>query len=179
MVLRQTLNDDGSEVFVSWTPVAVEPGVPLFLVFSSTNESGGVLRLGGDIGNLYTDGELYIGNQVRTDIDLDLAFSTLSVDLSNNIAVGTVTINILGSNDAPIAQTVNSNANEDGGTLPIAASFSDVDQSDEHTFEVDASATVGSVTNNGDGTFSYDPNGAFESLAVGEQASGLVYLHGR
>jgi uncharacterized repeat protein (TIGR01451 family) len=32
----------------------------------------------------------------------------------------------------------------------------------------DAAATVGQVTDNSDGTFDYDPNGQFESLAVGE-----------
>ena len=30
---------------------------------------------------------------------------------------------------------------------------------------------LGLVTDNGDGTFTYDPNGAFESLAVGETAT--------
>ena len=35
----------------------------------------------------------------------------------------------------------------------------------------DTTATVGLVTNNGDGTFDYDPNGQFESLAVGESVT--------
>src|SRR5260370_1685797 len=38
------------------------------------------------------------------------------------------------------------------------------------TFTIDASTDVtkGKVTNNGDGSFSYDPNGAFASLAAGQ-----------
>ena len=36
---------------------------------------------------------------------------------------------------------------------------------------MDDSETVGIVTDNGDGSFDYDPNGQFESLAVGETAS--------
>ncbi|MCP4685317.1 MAG: tandem-95 repeat protein, partial [bacterium] len=33
---------------------------------------------------------------------------------------------------------------------------------------MDTTATIGLVTDNGDGTFDYDPNGEFESLAFGE-----------
>ncbi len=36
---------------------------------------------------------------------------------------------------------------------------------------VDTSGTQGTVTNNGDGTFDYDPNGLFESLGTGDTAS--------
>ncbi|GAB5387351.1 MAG: hypothetical protein Alpg2KO_03190 [Alphaproteobacteria bacterium] len=42
-----------------------------------------------------------------------------------------------------------------GGTLTVTA--------------VDTSGTMGQVTNNGDGTFGYDPNGAFEALNDGQQ----------
>jgi VCBS repeat-containing protein len=34
-----------------------------------------------------------------------------------------------------------------------------------------ASGTKGLVSDNGDGTFNYDPNGQFEDLAVGERAT--------
>jgi VCBS repeat-containing protein len=33
---------------------------------------------------------------------------------------------------------------------------------------LDTTGTIGLVTNNGDGTFKYDPNGEFEGLAPGE-----------
>lgn len=36
---------------------------------------------------------------------------------------------------------------------------------------MDVTGTVGSVINNGDGTFDYDPNGQFESLAFGQQTT--------
>ncbi|MFX8895563.1 Ig-like domain-containing protein, partial [Acinetobacter baumannii] len=54
----------------------------------------------------------------------------------------------------------------------ISASFADPDLGDTHTFTVDtlADATRGKVTNNGDGTFTYDPNGAFVGLKAGETA---------
>ena len=57
--------------------------------------------------------------------------------------------------------------------ISVAASFTDVDATDTHSFTVDtvSNATQGTVTNNNDGTFAYDPNGAFESLAAGETAT--------
>jgi VCBS repeat-containing protein len=81
------------------------------------------------------------------------------------------TITIHGQNDAPVASPVAADANEDGPAVTLAAAFSDVDTHDSHTFTVNTAGTLGSVINNGDGTFSYDPNGHFESLAVGETAS--------
>ena len=97
---------------------------------------------------------------------------TYTVDDGNGgTSTATVTITITGQNDAPIANAVSGSANEDGPVATVSADFSDVDASDTHTFSVDDSGTTGVVTNNEDGTFSYDPNGQFESLAVGETAS--------
>ena len=78
---------------------------------------------------------------------------------------------ITGTNDAPVAQAIAAAASEDGPGVTLQADFADVDASDTHTFAVDTTATLGTVTNNGDGTFGYDPNGAFEALAEGETAT--------
>ncbi|MBB5515896.1 VCBS repeat-containing protein [Rubricella aquisinus] len=53
-------------------------------------------------------------------------------------------------------------------TVTLTAVYSDVDASDTHTISIDTTGTVGSVTDNGDGTFEYDANGQFEGLAEGE-----------
>ena len=57
--------------------------------------------------------------------------------------------------------------------MTVAAKYSDPDVGDTHTFAVDTKtdATKGKVTNNGDGTFTYDPNGAFASLRAGQTAT--------
>jgi VCBS repeat-containing protein len=82
-----------------------------------------------------------------------------------------VTVTITGSNDKPVAVAIAGEANEDGPAVTLTASFTDVDASDGHTFTIDTTGTVGSVTNNGNGTFSYDPNGHFEHLADGQTAT--------
>lgn len=97
---------------------------------------------------------------------------TYTVDDGNGgMATETVTITIQGQNDAPIAMAVSDTSDEDGPIITVAADVSDVDTSDTFTFSVDTTGTLGSVINNGDGTFDYDPNGAFESLALGETAT--------
>ena len=94
----------------------------------------------------------------------------------------TVTITVNGVNDAPVAADDDLITDEDS-PLVIAGSTllgndDDVDTSDTLTIaSIDDSATVGTVTDNGDGTYTYDPNGQFESLAAGESATDTFSLH--
>jgi VCBS repeat-containing protein len=54
----------------------------------------------------------------------------------------------------------------------VLANDSDVDANDVLTVTgMDTTGTLGLVTNNGDGTFGYDPNGAFDGLATGQTAT--------
>jgi VCBS repeat-containing protein len=76
------------------------------------------------------------------------------------------------TNHSPVASNIIGSANEDiDNAVTLTALFTDADLSDTFTFTTDATGTVGLVTNNHDGTFSYDPNGKFESLGVGETAN--------
>ncbi len=92
-------------------------------------------------------------------------------DGNGGTATETVTVTITGQNDAPVALAVAAAANEDGPAITVSASITDADTSDTHTYTVDTTGTIGSVTNNNDGTFSYSANGQFEYLAAGETAT--------
>ncbi|MEW6359822.1 MAG: Ig-like domain-containing protein [Planctomycetota bacterium] len=86
----------------------------------------------------------------------------------------TVSITITGVNDAPTANGDSGSTNEDSAftTGNVLANDTDPDTSDTLAVSgLDTTGTLGLVTNNGDGTFTYDPNGQFEDLAVGEQAT--------
>jgi len=83
----------------------------------------------------------------------------------------TLTIKVTGTNDAPVAQDVTGSISEDGSPIKVSPVFTDVDTNDSHTFLLDTTGTTGKVVINNDGTFSYDANGKFESLAVGEDAT--------
>src|SRR4029077_17446082 len=94
-------------------------------------------------------------------------FSYTVTDGSNAGSTATVTITITGQNDAPVAANVIGSVLEHGPATLVTASYSDPDLGDSHSFGIDTTGTKGKVTDNGDGTFSYDPNGMFESLKAG------------
>ena len=93
------------------------------------------------------------------------------VDAFGETSQASVTITVSGKNDAPVADNLSGMVNEDGPTTTVTADFDDVDASDTHTYGVNTSGTIGLVTNNGDGTFTYDPNGQFDSLGTGDSAT--------
>jgi VCBS repeat-containing protein/probable HAF family extracellular repeat protein len=83
-----------------------------------------------------------------------------------------IDVTVQGINDAPVAQAISGSVQEDtGNPVTLTAAFSDADAHDGHSFTVDTTGTRGIVVNNGDGTFSYNANGAFESLAQGATAT--------
>src|SRR5204863_401901 len=83
-----------------------------------------------------------------------------------------VTVTMPGTIDVPvITSTITPSINEADPAITLSATYTDPDTTDTHTFTVDTSATVGTVINNNDGTFSYDPNGQFASLAHGQSAT--------
>lgn len=87
----------------------------------------------------------------------------------------TVTVTVTATNDPPQAN------DDDGGrtdedtaftTINVLANDTDPDIGDVLSVSaVGTAGTLGQVTDNGNGTFEYDPNGQFEWLAAGQQAT--------
>ncbi|QUS57323.1 VCBS domain-containing protein [Pseudovibrio brasiliensis] len=96
-------------------------------------------------------------------------FSYTVTDSAGATATETVTITLTGKNDGPVAVSVTAQTDEDT-PITIAPDFSDADAGDSHTLTVDTEGTKGTVIVNEDGTFTYDPNGAFDELGKGESA---------
>ena len=96
-------------------------------------------------------------------------------DGNGGSSTATITITINGANDVPSAVDDSETTDEDSSVTTIdlvAANDSDIDTTDVlNVSSIDTSSTTGQVTNNGDGTFTYDPNGQFEYLAVGESTT--------
>ncbi len=95
-------------------------------------------------------------------------------DGNGGFDTATVTVTITGVNDAPTANDDMAMTDEDNPSAPIDVLGNDTDPDTSDVLTVDSfddSATTGSVTLNVDGTFTYDPNGQFEYLAVGESAT--------
>jgi VCBS repeat-containing protein len=99
----------------------------------------------------------------------------------------TLSINIHGANDAPMAAAITGEVGEDGAAIVLTPSFSDPDANDTHTISLlsdslSSSSSAGHatanelqlaeggvVTLNPDGTISFNPDGDFDDLAPGEQ----------
>ena len=89
-------------------------------------------------------------------------------DLAGATDITTLVININGVNNRPIVSNLSFNAVEDG--IPVTGNFlvSDLDSSDTHVFNILNQPSEGSVVNNNDGTFTFDPGNYFQDLAQGE-----------
>ena len=102
----------------------------------------------------------------------DVSFDYTATDSHGAISnTATVTITVTGTNDDPIAQNVSGNADEDGATVDGNFDADDVDSDDEPSslvYSITSSPSEGSVVNNGDGTFTFDPGTDFQDLAAGE-----------
>jgi len=99
----------------------------------------------------------------------NVSFSYKASDGSTDSAAdATVIVTVTGTNDAPVVSNVSVNATEDGA--PVAGGFgvTDPDSSDTQTFTITAGPAEGSVVNNNDGTFTFDPGAGFQDLAAGE-----------
>ena len=81
-----------------------------------------------------------------------------------------ITITIAGVNDAPDAMDVAATTDEDTVLTGLLAHVTDPDDT-MFTYAIDTTGTTGLVTDNGDGTFDYDPNRQFEHLSPGESAT--------
>ncbi|OZO45576.1 hypothetical protein CGU37_28745, partial [Pseudomonas fluorescens] len=111
----------------------------------------------------FDDNNNFVQNMALTLTGLELSDGRnvdLDMQIDNTLYEYTTTDNIL-SGEVRFASVMH----DPTDTVTVAADFSDVDASDTHTFSVDTTGTVGQVTDNGDGTFTYDANGAFEALA--------------
>ncbi|MGR3812554.1 MAG: tandem-95 repeat protein [Cognatishimia activa] len=132
----------------------------------ATGSNGSTATVNGTVISLLPNAAYYAA--LGKDETEDETFTYTVTDLAGAQATATITLTITGNNDKPEANAISGAADEDGPATTLTADFTDVDTNDTHTYSVNTADTLGVVTNNGDGTFDYDPNGAFEALAVGE-----------
>ncbi len=129
--------------------------------------SHGTLTLNADGAFTYEPNENFFGTDSFSYVANDAEFDS-------NVAMVTITINPV--NDAP-------SGNNDSGTGfttdedtafttgNVLTNDTDVENDTLSVSAFDTTGTIGQVTNNGDGTFGYDPNGQFEYLAPGQSTT--------
>ena len=95
-------------------------------------------------------------------------------DGTGRISTATVTVEVTPVNDAPTATDVLAAAVEDGPAVTVAFEADDVDDDDDPaslSYTILTTPTEGVVANTDDGTFLFDPSGAFQDLAANESRS--------
>lgn len=93
---------------------------------------------------------------------------TFSVSDGIDVVTDTVTVTISGTNDAPVAVDAQITTDEDT-TFSGSVSATDVDTDAANlTFAIGTAPAKGNLTFNADGSYTFDPNGAFETLDDGE-----------
>lgn len=101
----------------------------------------------------------------------DVSFTYRATDNSgagnSDSGLATVTVTVAGANDQPVAGAFSISANEDGGSVNGSFIETDADTNDTHVFSITSMPAEGSVINNNDGTFTFDPGGDFQDLAEG------------
>ncbi|WP_446379639.1 Ig-like domain-containing protein [Coleofasciculus sp. D1-CHI-01] len=110
---------------------------------------------------------LAVGETVTDTFEYTISDGNGGTDTAN------VTITLTGVNDVPIAVDDSATTSENGAiTLNLLTNDSDVDDSDTLSISsIDTTQTQGSVTLNTDGTVTYNPGTAFQSLVAGETAT--------
>ena len=160
------------------------PAITIFVLGNDTDDDGDTLTVGsvdttgtlGSVTNNGTDVTYDPNGQFESlaagETDTDTFTYTVS-DGNGGVDTAVVTVTITGANDPPTAVDDADDADEDGPAVTIDVLANDTDPDATDVLVVtgfDDTGTIGSVTDNGDGTFDYDPNGQFEALAAGETA---------
>jgi len=98
-----------------------------------------------------------------------VTFTYTASDNDGGVSVKkTITITVTGTNDIPVAGDVAIAAIEDGSAVTGNFTVTDADTTDTHTFAITSAPAEGSVVNNDNGTFTFNPGVDFQDLADGE-----------
>ncbi len=123
------------------------------------------------------DGTVTYDPSGRFDVlrDGDVAVDTFEYTIDDGMGgtdAATVTVEVTGVDDAPVAAADEASTSEDGPvTIALLTNDTDAEGDPLAITGVDDAGTIGLVTLNGDGTVTYDPDGRFEALSDGETAT--------
>ena len=152
-------------------------GDPLSVVALDTTGTTGQVSDNGD-GTFIYDPDGQFNNLAAGETATDTFEYTVS-DGNGGTSTATVSVTIEGQdnpNQAPIAandsgEGFGTNESTSFVTASVLDNDSDPDGDTLSVIALDTTETTGEVSDNGDGTFTYNPNGQFENLAAGETAT--------
>ncbi len=171
-----TISEDGPAASINLTGNDSDPDVndDLSILSTGTTGTSGTVTVNSDGDSVTYDPngqfeDLGVG-ETATD-----TFTYIVTDGNNGTDTATVTVTVTGENDGPVAVDDLSTISEDGpaASINLTGNDSDPDVNDDLSIlSTGTTGTSGTVTVNSDGdSVTYDPNGQFENLGVGETAT--------
>ena len=142
--------------------------------FSATSALGAAVTLNPDGTLNYDPTAVAAINALGAGESLVDSFTYVAQDAFGAVSnTATVTLDVQGVNDTPVAAAIAGAANEDGSAIVLSAAYTDADPNDSHTFTLNTSGTLGTVTDLGSGNFDYDAStsAVFNQLAQGATAT--------
>ncbi|CAE7874887.1 unnamed protein product [Symbiodinium microadriaticum] len=131
--------------------------------------SGAILKVDRDGDYLYDDNNAF-ASLTAGQTSVDTVSYTIK-DTNGNTDSATLSVTVVGVNDAPEVQGVTVSASEDGAAVTGSFVGDDIDSDDDGNslnYAIAGSPASGSLSNNNDGSFTFDPGSDFQSLAQGE-----------
>ena len=160
-----TVDEDGS-VDIDVLANDTDPEGDMLTLVGGADPNGGTVAV--------VDGDLRFAPAADFNGETTLTYDL--TDAGGNTVTGSVVVTVTPQPDVPLA-------NDDGGddfttdentaltTGSVLLNDSDADGDTLRIASLSLAGTLGLVTDNGDGTFGYDPNGAFERLGDGQTAT--------
>ena len=162
----QTATTD-EESAVSGAVTAADPDGDLLTFSLASGPASGTAVVNADGTFTYAPGAVL--QSLPVGVSATDSFTVLVDDGRGGTATTTVTVTIIGVNDAPVTANVAVAGDEDNKILGTVIS-SDID-GDKVTHSLDSGPSLGSVTVNADGSFEYTPDASLQSLPVGASAT--------
>ena len=185
-IIEQSIGGSGNDIFIGNIADNVfEGGAGSDSFYDSIGSDiyfGGL----GDDDTIYFDGlysqysiidlgsSLSISNEIFNTTDIDEVWSDVELFYFDNAIVKTyeeLLVDISDENLSPTANEITLSITEDEIAESILFDGVDPDAGDTLTYTITSLPSKGSVLNNGDGTFTYDPETNFESLNDNESES--------
>ncbi|WP_187782162.1 Ig-like domain-containing protein [Gimesia chilikensis] len=89
-------------------------------------------------------------------------------DGNGGTSIATVTMDVLGLNDAPVVSNDSLDADEDGSAVTTGVLGTDIDLGATLTYQITLQPSEGTAYSTGNGTLTFDPGSDFQDLAAGE-----------
>ncbi|MGB0467505.1 MAG: tandem-95 repeat protein [Pontibacterium sp.] len=166
--------EDGNPVIIDLSGNDVDPGDTLSYQLTGSLDAGQGTLVNNENGTLtFAPGTDFQALKAGETLELSVDYTATDSKGGVSELPASVTITVTGANDAPVAAAVSGTAEEDGTAVTLNFSGSDIDGDTDLVYSITTAlaANQGSVVNNNDGTFTFNPGSDFQSLAAGEQTT--------